>query len=93
VNIDKAWRRVRKSAGVEDLRLHDLRRTVGSWLAQSGNSLHLIGRVLGHSNASTTQIYAHFAEDHVRMALDKHAQNVLSVVGRPNGFISHDAMD
>ena len=48
---------------------------------------------LGHSNASTTQIYAHFAQDHVRMALDKHAQNVLSVVGRPTGFISHEVMD
>lgn len=93
VNIDKAWRRVRGAAGVEDLRLHDLRRTVGSWLAQSGNSLHLIGRVLGHSNASTTQIYAHFAEDHVRIALDKHARNVLSVAGRPNGLTGQGAVE
>jgi integrase len=43
VNISRPWRRIRKAAGVEDVRLHDLRRTVGSWLAQSGNSLHLIG--------------------------------------------------
>ena len=43
---------------IDDVRLHDLRRTVGSWLAQAGNSLHLIGRVLNHSNASTTQVYA-----------------------------------
>jgi integrase len=41
-NINKSWERIRKAAGVEDVRLHDLRRTVGSWLAPSGNSLHLV---------------------------------------------------
>ena len=56
VNISKPWGRVRTAAGVEDVRLHDLRRTVGSWLAQSGNSLHLIGRVLNHSNQSTDRL-------------------------------------
>ncbi len=60
VNIEKIWFRVREKAGLfsEDkykvVRLHDLRRSVGSWLAQSGNSLHLIGRVLNHANATTT---------------------------------------
>jgi integrase len=93
VNIDKAWRRVRKAAGIEDVRLHDLRRTVGSWLAQAGNSLHLIGRVLNHSNASTTQVYAHFAEDHVKHALSNHAEQVLSVAGRTNGFTVQKTMD
>jgi len=64
VNIEKIWFRVREKAGLysEDknkvVRLHDLRRTLGSWLAQSGNSLHLIGRVLNHSSQSTTAIYA-----------------------------------
>lgn len=81
VNIDKPWRRVRKAAGVEDVRLHDLRRTVGSWLPQAGNSLHLIGRVLNHSNASTTQVYARFGEDHVRAALEQHGERLLSVAG------------
>jgi integrase len=83
VNISSAWRRVRKAAGVEDVRLHDLRRTVGSWLAQSGNSLHLIGKVLNHSNASTTQIYARFAQDQVRSALDEHASLLTQVTGKP----------
>ncbi len=61
VNIKKPWRRVRKAAGVEDVRLHDLRRTVGSWLAQAGNSLPLIGRVLNtleplnHGNLRTAR--------------------------------------
>jgi integrase len=65
-----------------DIRLHDLRRTVGSWLAQSGSSLHLVGRVLGHSNPSTTAIYSRFGEDHVKAALDAHAKRLLGVAGK-----------
>lgn len=82
VNIEKIWRRVRKAAGVEDVRLHDLRRTLGSWLAQSGNSLHLIGRVLNHSSQSTTAIYARFAQDHVKQALEDHGKNLMTIAGK-----------
>ncbi len=82
VNINKPWTRIRKAAGVEDVRLHDLRRTVGSWLAQSGNSLHLIGRVLNHSNQSTTAVYARFGQDHVRQALEDHAARLMGVAGK-----------
>ncbi|MBK1631203.1 integrase [Thiohalocapsa halophila] len=90
VNIDKPWQRVRKAAGVEDVRLHDLRRTVGSWLAQSGNSLHLIGRVLNHSNASTTQVYARFGEDSVRNALEQHGARIMGAAGlTPAAEVAH----
>jgi len=86
INIDKIWRKVRKEAKVEDIRLHDLRRTVGSWLAQSGSSLHLIGRVLNHSNASTTQVYARFAQDHVKKALEDHGKQIMKIArGEQNG--------
>jgi hypothetical protein len=44
--IDQAWRRMRWAAGAPDAWLPDLRRTVGSWLTQSGASLHLVGHVL-----------------------------------------------
>ncbi|MGE0827430.1 MAG: tyrosine-type recombinase/integrase [Candidatus Binatia bacterium] len=81
VNIEKPWRRVRKAAGVEEVRLHDLRRTVGSWLAQAGNSLPLIGRVLGHTNASTTQIYARLGDDPARKALAEHGQEITAIAG------------
>lgn len=81
VNINKPWNRVRTAAGVADVRLHDLRRTVGSWLAQAGNSLHLIGRVLNHSNQSTTAIYARFGEDSVRAALDQHGARIMGAAG------------
>lgn len=81
VNIEKPWRRVRKAAAVEDVRLHDLRRTVGSWLAQAGNSLPLIGRVLGHTNASTTQIYARLGDDPAKKALAEHGLMITSIAG------------
>jgi len=82
VNISKPWLRIRKEAELQDVRLHDIRRTVGSWLAQSGKSLHLIGRVLGHSNTTTTQIYARFAQDHVKEALEDHGKRIMSVAGK-----------
>ena len=66
---------------IDDVRLHDLRRTVGSWLAQAGNSLHLIGRVLNHTNASTTAVYARFGEDSVRAALEQHGARILGAAG------------
>jgi len=81
VNIDKAWGRVRKAAGVEDVRIHDLRRSVGSWLAQAGNSLHLIGRVLNHSSVTTTAIYARFQQNHLEEALERHGDKMMTAAG------------
>lgn len=79
--FSRNWRTIRKRADLEDLRLHDLRRTVGSWLAMSGASLPLIGKVLNHSNPSTTAIYARLAEDAAREALEDYSQQLLEVAG------------
>ncbi|NKE70305.1 tyrosine-type recombinase/integrase [Candidatus Manganitrophus noduliformans] len=76
IGIRKTWNRIRKASNLEDVRLHDLRRSVGSWLAGSGASLPLIGRVLNHSNVSTTQIYARLSEDHVRLAMENHGRRL-----------------
>jgi integrase len=57
-DLKRAWDRIRVRAGIHNVRFHDLRRTVGSWLAASGESLHLIGKVLNHRDVSTTAIYA-----------------------------------
>ncbi len=73
--------------GMQVVRLHDLRRTVGSWLAQAGNSLHLIGRVLNHKNTATTAIYARFAQDTVRQALEDHAKRILDVANQKKAKI------
>ncbi len=79
VNIDKAWRRIRSAADIEDVRLHDLRRTVGSMLVQSGSSLPLIGEVLNHSNQATTKIYARFSNEEPRRALEDHGKQLLQL--------------
>jgi integrase len=78
VNISKAWARIRTHAGLADVRIHDLRRTLGSWLAASGANLPLIGKALNHSQVSTTAIYARLSLDPVRTALENNAQRMLS---------------
>ena len=80
VNISKAWNRVRARAELKDVRLHDLRRSVGSWLAMSGHSLPVIGKVLGHSSPRTTQIYARLTDDVARVALEGHSQKLIEVL-------------
>lgn len=80
VNIDIPWRSVRKAAGLDDVRLHDLRRTVGSWLATSGYSLHIIGKILNHADISTTQkVYAHLTQDPLKAALEEHGEKILNI--------------
>lgn len=63
-------------ASMLDLRMHDLRRTVGSWLASSGASLPLIGKVLNHKTPQATQVYARFMLDPIRQALNQVANDV-----------------
>lgn len=63
VNLQKPWRRIRKAAGIEDVRLHDLRHSYASELAAAGGSLPMIGRLLGHTQPVTTARYAHLKED------------------------------
>ncbi|MGD2109988.1 MAG: tyrosine-type recombinase/integrase [Phycisphaerae bacterium] len=66
VETKAAWRRVVKRAGLTDLRMHDLRRTLGSWQAAAGASLPIIGKALGHRTSRTTEIYARLSLDPVR---------------------------
>ncbi len=64
------WRRLRQSAGLEGVRLHDLRHTWASLGAASGLSLPLIGAVLGHTEPATTARYSHLANDPLKAAAD-----------------------
>ena len=84
VNVSKPWRRIRKEAGLDDVRIHDLRRTLGSWLVAAGASLPLIGKALGHSQPSTTAIYARLQLDPVRLALEANAERMLMVIETAN---------
>ena len=75
--LGHAWCRVRKAAHIEDVRLLDLRRTVGSWLVQHGESLHLVGQILNHKDTKTTAGYAYFQTQ--QRALTAHGQKILQV--------------
>lgn len=68
--IKKAWDTIRKRAGFADLRLHDLRHTHASHLVSSGLSLSIVGKLLGHTQAATTQRYAHLADEPLRQAAE-----------------------
>jgi integrase len=70
-------------AGFQDLRFHDLRRTLGSWQAITGASLPIIGKSLGHKSMSSTQIYARLSDDPVRASVNK-AMDAMRVAA--NGF-------
>jgi integrase len=76
-------RRVLKRAGLVNVRVHDLRRTVGSWLAQAGVSLHLIGNVLNHRDLGTTLGYAYFETQHRQEALTRYGERVLACAEEP----------
>jgi integrase len=64
------WKRILERAKISDLHLHDLRRTLGSWQASTGASLHIIGKSLGHHDFATTAIYARLNLDPVRAAVN-----------------------
>jgi integrase len=68
VNLEKPWRAIRKTAGLDDVRLHDLRHSFASVAASGGMGLPIIGKMLGHTQAQTTQRYAHLASDPVKAA-------------------------
>ena len=73
VEVKSAWRRLCRKAGLTDVTIHDLRRTVGSRMAIAGVNLPTIGRVLGHLNLNATQIYARLDIEAARRALEANA--------------------
>jgi integrase len=70
VNLEKPWRRIRRAAKLDDVRLHDLRHSFASVGASGGQSLVIIGKLLCHSQPATTARYAHLADDPVKAASD-----------------------
>ena len=75
-NISEQWRRVRTRAGLEDVRLHDLRHSWASRALALGESLPMIGRLLGHSQVQTTARYAHLARDSVHESAARIAASI-----------------
>ncbi len=79
------FQRLRKRAGLTDVRIHDLRRTQGSWQAAGGTSLQIIGRSLGHTSERATRIYSRLHLDPIRTSMNTAAAAMRAAAGVKDG--------
>ena len=75
------WYRVRREAGIEDVRLHDLRHTVASQAAMNGVPLPVVARLLGHSDVRMTMRYAHVGDREIEAAAERVGQAIDAIMG------------
>ena len=87
VNLRKPWYRIRALAGLDDVRLHDLRHSFASVGAAGGLSLPMIGALLGHTQAATTQRYAHLAADPLKRAADMIGERIAAAMKGGSGEV------
>ena len=76
-NPKKFWQNLLKKAGIENLRMHDLRRTLGSYQAIIGSSMNIISKSLGHKSIQSTAIYARLSLSPVRDSMQKATDEIL----------------
>ncbi len=81
LDIKRPWQRITAHAGLEGLRLHDLRHSFASVGAASGMGLGIVGKLLGHASPATTARYSHFADDPVRRAGESIAAQISANMG------------
>ena len=79
--IKSAWKRIVTAASLADVRPHDLRRSLASYMAIGGTGLPVIGALLGHSQPSSTAIYARLSVDPVRQAAETATAAMLTAGG------------
>ena len=75
-DLQHPWRRIRARAGLDDVRIHDLRHSFASRALALGESLPMIGKLLGHTQVQTTARYAHLARDSVKASASKIADSI-----------------
>ena len=75
-NINSAWLLIRARAGLNDVRVHDLRHSFASRALALGESLPMIGKLLGHRKVQTTARYAHLARDSVKASAARVAESL-----------------
>nr|WP_253308247.1 site-specific integrase [Rickettsia endosymbiont of Ceutorhynchus assimilis] len=71
------WYKIVKKAMLEDFRIHDMRRTMGSWMAREGASQYIIGKALNHKSSDATAVYARINIDPVREFMQKAANSIM----------------
>src|SRR5262249_28590376 len=87
VGLPKVWERVRKRANLIGVRLHDLRHSFASVGASAGDSLLVIGKLLGHRSPTTTARYSHLADDPVRAAGNRIAGTIAAAFAGSDGAV------
>ena len=75
-DLQRPWRRIRKRAELEDVRIHDLRHSFASRALALGESLTMIGKLLGHTQVQTTARYAHLARDSIQTAASRITESI-----------------
>ena len=90
VGLQKVWERVRDAAGLSDVRLHDLRHSFASVAVSGGHSLYMVGKILGHKQSRTTEIYAHLAEDPMKAVANQTASVIAELMAGKKSPANND---
>jgi integrase len=85
IGIQKPWQRLRALAGLPGLRIHDLRHGFASVAVAAGDSLFIVGKLLGHRQSRTTERYAHLAPDPAKAVADRTGERLADLLGRKAG--------
>ncbi len=80
VNLHKPWKRICAAAGIENVRVHDLRHSFASVAASGGATLQIVGKLLGHTQIATTERYSHLAEDPIKQANEEVGQKIAAMM-------------
>ena len=80
VGLGKIWGNIRARAGLDDVRIHDLRHSFASVAVAGGDSLYLVGKVLGHRQAKTTEKYVHLSDDPVLAVTERAANRIAAAM-------------
>ena len=88
VEPKKAWGALIKRSGLKNLRLHDLRRTCGSYQAANGSNQAVISKSLGHKSMSTTAVYTRLNLDPVRASMERAADKMMESASMPEKIIN-----
>lgn len=87
-DLQRPWRRIRKRANLENVRIHDIRHSFASRALALGESLSMIGKLLGHTDVQTTARYAHLARESIQSAASRVTGSIgenLFEVNKPEG--------
>jgi integrase len=86
-DLKRPWQAIARRAGLDGVRLHDLRHTYASFGAGGGLGLPIIGRLLGHTQAATTARYAHLDNDPLRRASESIAKRIAAALDGKSGEV------